>query len=72
MLITGTITVPNTATADAVVNNANKKVIFKNCVPFNDWITETNNTKIDDAQKVDVVMAMNNLIEYSDSYSNTS
>ena len=67
-----TITVPNTATADAVVNNANKKVIFKNCVPFTDWITETNNTKIDDAQKVDVVMAMNNLIEYSDSYSNTS
>ena len=29
ILVKGTITVPNTATADADVNNANKKVIFK-------------------------------------------
>ena len=37
-----TITVPNTAVADAAVNNSKKKVIFKNCAPVTGWITETN------------------------------
>ena len=32
--VKGTIIVPNTAAADASVNNTNKKVIFKNCAPF--------------------------------------
>ena len=40
----GTITVPNTAAADANANNANKKVIFKNCAPFINCISELNNT----------------------------
>ena len=31
MLVKGTITVNNTAAADADANNTNKKVIFKNC-----------------------------------------
>ena len=48
-----------------------KKVAFKNCAPFTDCIIETNNTQTDDAQKKDVVMPMNNLIEYSDAYSKT-
>ena len=34
ILVTGTITVNNTAAADADANNINKKVIFKNCAPF--------------------------------------
>ena len=32
-LVKGTITVNNTAAEDADANNANKKVIFKNCAP---------------------------------------
>ena len=32
----GTITVSNTAAADAAVNNTNKKVIFKNCAQCTD------------------------------------
>ena len=72
ILVKGTITVPNTAAAGAAVNNTNKKVIFKNCAPFTDCITEINNAQVDDAQKIDVVMPMYNLIEYSDAYSNTS
>ena len=71
ILIKGTITVPNTVAAGAAVNDTNKKVIFKNCAPFTDCITEINNTQIDDAQKIDVVMPMYNLIEYSDAYSKT-
>ena len=31
-----------------------------------------NNTQVDDAQKIDIVMPMYNLIEYSDAYSKTS
>ena len=39
-----TITVPNTVVADANANNANKKVIFKNCAPFINCTSELNNT----------------------------
>ena len=70
IVLKGTITVPNTAAADEAVNNTNKKVIFKNCATFTGCITKINNTKVDDAQKIDKVMLMYNLIEYSDAYSN--
>ena len=70
IVLKGTITVPNTAAADEAVNNTNKKVIFKNCATFTGCITKINNTKVDDAQKIDIVMLMYNLIEYSDAYSN--
>ena len=46
------------------MNNTNKKFIFKNCALSTDCITEINNTQIDDAQKIDVVVTMYNLIEY--------
>ena len=39
--VKGTITNPNTAIATATApNNRNKKVIFKNCAPFTDCISE--------------------------------
>ena len=44
ILVKGTITVPKTAAAGAAVNNTNKEVIFKNCAPFTNCITEINNT----------------------------
>ena len=40
------------AAAGAVVNNTNKQVIFKNCAPFTDFITEITNTQVDDAEKL--------------------
>ena len=52
--------------------NKNKEVIFKNCSPFTDWIRETNNTKIDHAKEIDVVMPVYSLIEYSDNFSKAS
>ena len=66
--VKGTITVANTAAAGAAANNSNKKVIFKNDAPFTSCISRTNNTQVDDAQYIDVVMPMYNLIEYSDNY----
>ena len=72
ILFKGNITVPNTTVAGAAVNNTNKKVIFKNCAPFTDCITEINNTQVDDAQTFDIIMPMYNVIEYSDAYSKLS
>ena len=43
ILVKGTITVNNTAAADADANNTNIKVIFKNCAPFTNCISEINN-----------------------------
>ena len=40
--------------------------------PFTSRISEINNTKIDNATDIDVVMPMDNLIEYSNNYSKTS
>ena len=72
ILFKGTITVANTAVTESDANIANKKVIFKNCVPFTSCISRVNNTQIDDAQYIDVVMHMYNLREYSDNHSKTS
>ena len=49
-----------------------KGVIFKNCASFTDCISEINNTEIDNAKDIDVVMPIYNLIEYSDKYSKAS
>ena len=72
ILVKGTISVNNTAAAGAAANNTSKKVIFKNCAPFINCISEINNTQIDNAQDIDIVMPMYNLIEYSDNYSKTA
>ena len=49
-----------------------KKVIFKNYAPFTDCMREINNTQVDNAKYIDIVMPMYDLIEYSDNYSKTS
>ena len=72
ILVKGTITVNNTAAQGAAANNTNKKVIFKNCAPFTNCISEINNTQIDNAKDIDIVMSMYNLIEYSDNYAKTT
>ena len=49
-----------------------KGAVFKNCAPFINWISEINNTQVDNAKDIDIVMPMYNLIEYSDNYAKTS
>ena len=63
ILVKGTITVNNTAAADADANN---------CAPFTNCIREINNTQVENAKDIDIGMSMYNLIEYSDNYSKTS
>ena len=72
VFVKGEITVNDISAAGATANNTNKKVIFKNCAPFNNCISEINNTQRDNAKDIDIVMPMYNLIEYSDDYSKTS
>ena len=50
----------------------NTKVAFKNCAPFRKCRIEINKTFIDEAEHINIAMAMYNLIEYSDNYYDTS
>ena len=63
--VKGIITVPKTSAAAAATaaNNTKKIVIFKNFIPFTDCISEINNTQVDDAKNINVVMPMYTLIE---------
>ena len=68
ILAKGNVLVKNTAVAGAAAaaNNTNKKAIFKNCVPFTNHISKINNIQTDNAEYIDIVIPMYNLIEYSD------
>ena len=70
--VQGTIEIVNTATEGANPNNRNKKIKFKNCAPFINCISRINNTKVDDAHDIDVVLPMYNLLGYSNIYSKTA
>ena len=59
ILVSGTMTVTRLA---ADVGNNNIQVVFKNCAPFTDCISETNNTQIDNVKDTDVVMSLRNLM----------
>ena len=72
ILIKGDITVNNTAAEGAAANNTNKKVILKSRAPFTDCISKINNTQVDNAKDIDIIMSMYYLVEYSDNYSKTS
>ena len=50
----------------------NKRLIFKNNVPFRSCISKINNTFIDNAEDLYIIMLMYNLLEYSDNYCMTS
>ena len=74
ILVKGTIAITG-AGDDAAARRAderNKGVTFKNCAPFTKCISRINNTDIDNAHDIDIVMPMYNLIEYSDNHSKTS
>ena len=73
ILVKGTITITGEGDNAAAerADERNKGVTFKNCAPFTKCISRIN-TDIDNAQDIDIVMPIYNLIEYSDNYSKTS
>ena len=68
----------NTAANATAANNANdnafgeKKFVFKNNAPFVNCVSKINGVKIDNAEDLDVVMPMYNLLEYSKNYRKTT
>ena len=68
----------NTAANVTATNTANnnafgeKKLVFKNNTPFINCISKINSVKIDNAEDLDVVMPMYNLLEYSKNYRKTT
>ena len=67
IVVEGTITATNP-------NNAkrNKAATFKNNAPFINCISKTNSVKTDNAEDLDVVMPIYNLLEYSKNYRKTT
>ena len=60
-------TAANVTAASTANNNAfgDKKLVFKNNAPFINCISKINGVKIDNAEVLNVVMPMYNLLEYS-------
>ena len=74
ILVNGTITITGAGDDAAArqIDERNKGVTFKNCAPFTKYISRINNTDIDNAHDIDIVIPIYNSIEYSDNYSKTS
>ena len=74
ILVKGTITITGAGNDDDVKrpDERGKGVTFKNWAPFTKCISKIKNSDIDNAQDIDIVMLVYNLIEYSDTYSKTS
>ena len=64
ILVSETITIIGAGADDVAkqLDGKNKGVIFKNCARFNNCISEINNTQIDNAKYLNVVMPVYNLI----------
>ena len=57
-----------TLEGDNDANERNKNLVFKNNAPFINCISKTNGVKMDNAEDLDVVMPMYNLLESSKNY----
>ena len=57
-----------TLEGDNNANKRNKNLAFKNNAPFINCISKINSLKIDNAEDLDVVILMYNLLEYSKNY----
>ena len=69
------IDAPNNTAANVIATNTannnafgEKKLVFKNNAPFINCISKINGVKIDNAEDLDIVMPMYNLLEYSKNY----
>ena len=75
ILVNGTITVTangdNNNNANNIRDKRNSPLILKNNAPFVSCITKINGELIEDAEDLDIVMPMYNLLEYSKNYRKT-
>ena len=59
-------------TIRAAAVDANTRLALKNCAPFEKCNLEINDESVYTAEKLDIVMPIYNLIEYSDNYQDSS
>ena len=71
ILVNGTITVTANAGTNNIRDKKNRKLILKNNTPFVSCITKISGELIEDADDLDVVLPMFNLLEYSKNYRKT-
>ena len=71
IVVKGVITVTKTNGRD-FIDIRNRFLAFKNNAPFTNCISKINNVLIDNAEDLDIVMPMYNLLEYSKNYSKTT
>ena len=71
ILVNGTITVTANASANNIRDKKNRPLILKNNAPFVSCITRINNELVEDADYLDIVIPMYNLLEYSKNYRKT-
>ena len=71
ILVNGIITVTANASANNITDKKNRKLILKNNTPFFSCINRINSKLIEDADDLDIVIPMYNLLEYSKNYRKT-
>ena len=71
IFVNGTITVTANAGANNIRDKRNRKIILKNNAPFVSCITKLSNELIEDAEDLDIVIPMYNLLQYSKNYRKT-
>ena len=71
IVVKGTITLTKTDER-RFIDIRNRLSAFKNNAPFTNCISKINNVLIDNAEDLDVVMPMYNLLEYSKNYIKTT
>ena len=65
-VVKGTITVQTEN--DRAIDGYNRNFTLKNNAPFINYISKINNVLIENAEDLDIVMPMYNLIDYSKNY----
>ena len=71
IVVKGTITLTKTKER-GIIDIRSKFLAFKNNAPFTNCISNINNVLIDNAEDLDAVMSMHNLLEYSKNYRKTT
>ena len=72
ILVDGTIRAETQILPAPAPNIANARLALKNCAPFTKCTLEINDEHVDTAENLDIVMPMDNLIEYLDNYQDSS
>ena len=72
ILLKGTTPAANVTTATEDTNNIGKRERLQNSTQFADYISQINNTQVDNAKHINVVIPIHNVIKYDNHHLKTS